>query len=100
MVHIKSAILSHLWRCRCVSVAGQHLQCDATAALPQQFLEFMWVAANLTTVHLTDYIPDVQHALPVNRAAMQNPCNHHFALFHAESHPLKESKNLNEQGSF
>lgn len=82
----------HLWRCRCVSIAGQHLQRDAPAAVPQQLLEFMRVAADLTTVHLTDYIPCMQHALPVNRTAMQNPRDHHLSLFHAESHSLEESR--------
>lgn len=56
----------HLWRRRCVSVAGQDLECDAPAAVPQLLLEFKGVATDLTTIDLTDYIPCVQHALPVN----------------------------------
>lgn len=90
---IKSSLLfPHLWRCRCLSVAGQHLECDAPAAVPQQVLEFMGIAADLTTVHLADYIPCMQHALPVNRAAMQDPCDHHLSPLHTERHPLEESR--------
>lgn len=83
--------LPHLWRCWRVSVAGKDLKCDAPTAVPQQLLQFMGVAADLTTVHLADYVPSVQHALPVNRAAVQDSCNHHLPPLHAERHPLKES---------
>ena len=87
-----SVALPHLWRCWCLSVAGQDLECDAATAAPQQLLEFMGVGVDLATVHLADYVPCVQHALPVNRAAVQDPSDHHLPLLHAERDSLKESR--------
>lgn len=84
--------LSHLWGCWRVSVAGQDLECDASITVSQQLLEFNWVATDLTAIHFVDYVPRVQHALPVNRASVQDSCNHHLSLLHTKSHPLKESK--------
>lgn len=82
----------YLWRCWCVFVAWQDLECNTPAAVPQQLLEHMWVAADLSTIHLSDYVPCVQHALPVNWASVQDPGYHHLSSHHAECHPLKESK--------
>ena len=49
----------------------------------------MGVAPDLTTIYLTDYIPRVQHPLPVDGAAMQDACDHHLSLHHTERHTLK-----------
>ena len=81
--------LPHLRRCWCVSVAGQDLECDASTTVPQQLLEFIGVATDLATVHLTDYVSRVQHALPVNRAAVQDPSDHHLSPLHTERHSLE-----------
>ena len=84
--------LSHLWRCWRVSVAGQDLECNASTTVPQQLLEFTGVTTDLATIHLTDYVSCVQHALSVNRAAMQDPSDHHLSLLQTERHSLKDSK--------
>lgn len=83
---------THLWRRRGVPVAGQHLQRDAAAAVPQQLLEVVGVAPDLAAVHFADDVADVQHALPVDGAAVQDPRDHHFSPLRAERHPLKEGK--------
>lgn len=83
---------THLWRRRRVPVAGQHLQRDAAAAVPQQLLQVVGVAPDLAAVHFADDVADVQHALPVDGAAVQDPRDHHLAALRAERHPLKEAK--------
>lgn len=85
-----SLSLPHLRWCWCLSVTGHHFERDAPTAVSQQLLEFVGVAADLVTVHLANYVPSVQHALPVNRTAVQDPCDHHLPPLHTESHPLKE----------
>lgn len=87
-----SLLFPHLRRWRCISVAGQDLERDAPTAVPQQLLEFVRVAADLTAVHLADNVPCVQHALSVNRAAVQDPCDHHLSPLYTERHPLEESE--------
>lgn len=84
-------LVPDLWQCRCLFVAGQNLEYDAPAAVPQQLLEFMGVGTDLTTIHFANYVPCVQHALSVNRAAVQDPCNHHLPPLHTERHSLKHS---------
>lgn len=48
------------------------------------------VAPDLAAVHFADDVTDVQHALPVDGAAVQDPRDHHFSPLRAERHPLKE----------
>lgn len=88
---VKRSLLPDLWQGRCVSVAGQNLEYDAPTAVPQKLLELVGVGTNLTTIHLTNDVARVQHALSVNRTAMQDPCNHHLPLLHTKCHPLKHS---------
>lgn len=80
----------HLRGRRCVSVARQNLECDAPAAVSQQLLEFLGVTAHFLTVDFPDDVARVQHPLPIDGAAVQDPCDHHLPVHRAERHSLKE----------
>lgn len=79
----------HLRGCGGLSVAGHHPEGDGTAAVLQQLLQLPGVGAHRAAIHLVDDITRVQHALPVDGAAVQDPCDHRLPALHAKRHTLR-----------
>ena len=85
--------LSHLrgrWR---VSITRQDLEGDAATAVLQQLLQLLGVAAHLAPVHLADDVAGVQHSLPVDHGAVEDPRDDQFTPLHPERHALTEITN-------
>lgn len=86
---------TNLCSCGCVSVAGQDFEGDASIDVLQHLLQCRRIAAHLLAIQLPDDVARVQHALPVNHAAMENACDHKLAILHSECHALKRPHALN-----
>lgn len=71
------------------SVAGHHPEGDSPAAVLQQLLQLPGVATHHMAVHLEDDVTRVQHALPVDGAAVQDPRDHRLAALHTKCHTLR-----------